>query len=364
MFARGESVAKSDARVKVSRFCYQSTKAHSKHLGTAEKTLATFLSFDNIQDTLHQARKKTMAKKTTKKTVKKKKAAVRKKSLRKKKELENSLPASMPDPHFMEQMMGSIFGNSGSSDVTFNAQQHAFDAMEAMGEQDWNRAHHSAVQAVEIDPNCVDALHILAQLGSENDGELIDNLRLTVKQGEKGLGKKFFRENEGHFWGLIETRPYMRVRAQLAQLLYQADQMDEAIGHYEELLRLNPGDNQGLRYSLLGCYLEQGNLAGAERLFSEFENEGSAMFAWARVLANVLAENKKDATKTLKAAREVNKHVEAFLTGRKKLPTEEPAYYSFGDTNEAIICVQEIGTAWTAHPDAIVWLKQQKAKRK
>ena len=305
-----------------------------------------------------------MAKKATKKTVKKKKAAARKKAVRKKKELENSLPASMPDPHFMEQMMGSIFGNSGSSDVTFNAQQHAFDAMEAMGEQDWDRAHHSAMEAVEIDPNCVDALHILAQLGSENDEELIDNLRLTVKQGEKGLGKKFFKENEGHFWGLIETRPYMRARAQLAQLLYQADKMNEAIEHYEEMLRLNPGDNQGLRYSLLGAYLEQDNLAGAKRLFSEFEDEGSAMFAWARVLAAVLAENKKEATKALKAAREVNKHVEAFLTGRKKLPTEEPAYYGFGDENEAVVCVQEIGTAWNRHPDAIDWLKEQKVKRK
>lgn len=307
-----------------------------------------------------------MAKKATKKTVKKKKAAARKRAVRKKKDQEDSLPDPMPGPHFMEQMMGSIFGNvSGSgSDATYEAQQLAFDAMEAMGEQDWDRAHHSAMEALEIDSNCVDALHILSQLGSENDKELIDNLRRTVERGEKGLGKKFFKENVGYFWGLIETRPYMRVRAQLAQLLYQADKMDEAIEHYEELLRLNPGDNQGLRYSLLGCYLEQGNLAGAERLFSEFKDEGSAMFAWARVLAEVLTDNKKEATKALKAAREANKHVEAFLTGRKKLPTEGPAYYGFGDPNEATVCVQEIGTAWIAHMTAVDWLKKQKPKRK
>jgi len=301
-----------------------------------------------------------------KKTAKKKKAAARKKATRKKQKQESPLPDTMPGPHFMEQMMGSIFGNSGGSgsDATFDAQQLAFDAMEAMGEQDWDRAHHSAMQALKIDPNCVDALHILSQLGSENDEELIDNLRRTVERGEKGLGKKFFKENVGYFWGLIETRPYMRVRAQLAQLLYEAEKMDEAIEHYEELLRLNPGDNQGLRYSLLGCYLEQGNLTGAERLFSEFEDEGSAMFAWARVLAAVLAENKKEAIKALKAARDTNKHVEAFLTGRKKLPAEGPTYYGFGDPNEAIVCVHEIGAAWTANPDAIVWLRQQKPVRK
>jgi len=88
------------------------------------------------------------------------------------------------------------------------------------------------------------------------------------------------------------------------------------------------------------------------------------MFAWARVLAAVLNDNKKEASKALKAAREANKHVEAFLTSRKKLPTEAPSYYGIGDPNEAIICVHEIGTAWTRHPDAIDWLKQQKVNRK
>jgi len=177
-----------------------------------------------------------MAKKATKKTVKKKKAAARKRAVRKEKEQEDSLPDVLPGPHFMEQMMGSIFGSPGGSDTTYEAQQHAFDAMEAMGEQDWDRAHHSAMAAVKIDPNCVDALHVLSQMGSENDEELIDNLRRTVERGEKGLGKKFFQENVGYFWGLIETRPYMRVRAQLAQLLYKADKMNEAIEHYEEML--------------------------------------------------------------------------------------------------------------------------------
>jgi len=133
-----------------------------------------------------------MAKKATKKTVKKKKAAARKKAVRKKKEQEDSLPDVLPGPHFMEQMMGSIFGSGGGSDATFDAQQQAFDAMEAMGEQDWDRAHHSAMEAIEIDPNCVDALHILSQLGSENDEELIDNLRRTLERGEKALGKKLF----------------------------------------------------------------------------------------------------------------------------------------------------------------------------
>jgi tetratricopeptide (TPR) repeat protein len=269
--------------------------------------------------------------------------------------------SALPAPHFVEQIMHGAFG--GSRDRTFDAQEHAYNAMEAMANEDWELAHHEAMKAIKLDPNCVDALAVMSQLGSENETELIDNLRRTVERGEKSLGKKFFQENTGWFWGLHETRPYMRARAQLAGLLSESGRVDEAIGHWEEMLRLNPGDNQGLRYPLMGGYLEQGNLQGVERLFSEYPDEGSAMFAWARVLASFLTGKESAAAKDLAEARKANKHVEAYLIGRKKTPTDGPGYYSPGEPSEAIVCMREIGSAWTKHPAAIDWLKEQKTKR-
>jgi tetratricopeptide (TPR) repeat protein len=235
--------------------------------------------------------------------------------------------------------------------------------MEAMANEDWDRAMREATKAIKLDLNCVDALTVMSQLDSENETELIDNLRRAVEQGEKTLGKKFFQENAGWFWGLHETRPYMRARAQLAALLSQSGQVDEAIGHWEEMLRLNPGDNQGLRYLLLGGYLKQGNLPGVERVFSEYPDEDSAMFAWARVLASFVAGKESAAAEALTEARKANQHVEAYLIGRKKLPADGPGDYSPGEPSEAIVCMHEIGSAWKKHPAAIDWLKRQKVKR-
>ena len=266
----------------------------------------------------------------------------------------------LPGPHFMEQMMHGMFG--GGADRTFSAQEHAHEAMEAMADEDWDRAQREAMLAIKLDPNCVDALRVMSQLGSDNEEELIDNLQRTVERGERALGKKFFKENVGYFWGFLETRPYMRARAELASLLYQTGKVDEAVAHYEELLRLNPGDNQGLRYSLLGCYLERGDGAGAKRLFAEYPDEGSAMFAWAEVLAQILSGDEAAAAKSLVEARKANKHVEAYLTGRKKMPAEGPGYYSPGEPSEAFVCVSEIGGAWKRHPQAIAWLKGRKGK--
>jgi tetratricopeptide (TPR) repeat protein len=297
-----------------------------------------------------------MAKRPTKKQPPRKKAV--KKSSPKKKEND-----ALPGPHVIEQMMRGIF-DAGGRDPGFAAQELTYEAMEAMANEDWDRAAELAAKAAKLDPDCVDALLVLSNLGSENEDELIDNLRRTVERAERALGPKSFREFEGHFWGFLETRPYMRARAQLAAVLNEAGRVDEAVEHYEEMLRLNPNDNQGLRYPLVGCYLERRNLAGAERLFAEYPEEGSAMFAWAQVLASFLAGDETNALAALDEARGVNKHVEAYLTGRKKTPDDGPGYYSPGEPSEAIVCMHSIGTAWTMHPRAAEWLKRQKPKRK
>lgn len=289
-----------------------------------------------------------------------KKTSSAKKSRSKTSSAKGKRDAPLPGPQFMEQMMRGMFGERQDRD--HDAQEFAYEAMEAMADGDWDRAHQQAMKAITLDSNCVDALLVMSQLGSENDEELIENIRRTVDRGQQALGKKFFKENIGWFWGLIETRPYMRARAQLASLLKDSGKIDEAVEHFEEMLRLNPGDNQGLRYSLLGCYLEQGNASGAERLFAEYPDEGSAVFEWARVLATFIAGDETGAAKRLADARTTNKHVESFLTGRKKTPTDGPGYYSPGDPSEAIICMHEIGTAWSMHPRAIDWLKRQKVK--
>lgn len=296
-----------------------------------------------------------MAKRTPKET-----AAKKAKKKAKKSSSGSKSDSELPAPHFTEQIMRGAFGSS--RDRTFDAQEHAYNAMEAMANEDWELAQHEAMKAIKLDPNCVDALTVMSQLGSENETELIDNLCRTVARGEKSLGKKFFQENAGWFWGLHETRPYMRARAQLAGLLSESGRVDEAIGHWEEMLRLNPNDNQGLRYPLLGGYLEQGNLPGVERVFSDYPDEGSAMFAWARVLASFLAGKESEATSALSDARAANQHVEAYLIGRKKMPADGPGYYSPGEPSEAIVCMFEIGSAWKKHAAAVDWLKRQKAK--
>ncbi len=266
----------------------------------------------------------------------------------------------MPPRHVVERSLRNIFAGGGNVRRA-RAQDLAFEAMEAIEQGEAARAVELAGRAVETDPACVDALRILAQASSRDKSVVIVNMRQVVRQGEETLGQTFFEKNEGYFWGIHETRPYMRARAALAQMLAKSGQREEAVRHYEGMLQLNPNDNQGLRYSLLGHYLELERLDDARRLFQQYEDDSSAMFAWARVLEQFLSGGAggKGADQALDRARKINSRVESYLTKRKTLPAELPSYYGLGDENEAVICAYEIGEAWRCHPAAISWLRER-----
>ncbi len=94
---------------------------------------------------------------------------------------------------------------------------------------------------------------LLAEEEAKSAEEALEYYRKGVEMGGQALGPEGFEEYAGHFWGFFETRPYMRARAGLAAALDALGEVDAAIGNYQEMLRLNPGDNQGIRYVLTRC---------------------------------------------------------------------------------------------------------------
>src|SRR3546814_12291790 len=77
--------------------------------------------------------------------------------------------------------------------------------------------------------------------GSQQDALAL--YRQGVEAGERALGDEF-EGLSGHFWGFLQTRPYMRARAGLAITLWRLGDQQAAIDHYRAMLILNPNDNQ------------------------------------------------------------------------------------------------------------------------
>lgn len=219
-----------------------------------------------------------------------------------------------------------------------------------------------AKEALEISPDCAEAYLLLAEQ-APNRRAALRLFEQAVAAAERSLGPALFAEGAGHFWGLLETRPYMRARAGLAEATWAAGRRDEAVAHLREMLRLNPGDNQGLRYLLAGWLLNLDRLADLDELLDRYD-EDSATWSFTRALAAFRAGGDSPAArKLLKAARRANKHVVAFLTGKKDMPPEPPPYYSPGDEDDAVLYVANHLGAWKATPGALTWIKGATARK-
>jgi tetratricopeptide (TPR) repeat protein len=239
------------------------------------------------------------------------------------------------------------------------AQELAFAAMEA---ESAAQARKLAKQALAKDPDCVDALVLMADLDARTPKEALAVLQKAVAAGERSLGAEFFKEYKGHFWGLLETRPYMRALEHLATVLRARNSNLEAIKTYEKMIGLNPGDNQGVRDPLLGLYLATGKLEGARKMLDDYGDDSMANFAWGRVLERFLSGEKPSAVAALKKARKANPFVELYLSGQKRLPKQIPEMYSPGSDEEALLCFDNMMLAWSKHKEAVFWLMDQLMK--
>jgi hypothetical protein len=123
------------------------------------------------------------------------------------------------------------------------------------------------------------------------------------------------------------------------------------------MLRLNPGDNQGLRYLLAGWLLAVGDDAALERLLAEYPDEESAQWAYTRTLAAFRRHGAgPEADQALLQALQANPHVPLYLLGAKPFPSQPPAYYGIGDENEAVVYLAEAAEGWLETPGAPEWL--------
>jgi tetratricopeptide (TPR) repeat protein len=216
-----------------------------------------------------------------------------------------------------------------------------------------------AHQALRVSPDCSDAYVLLAEEEASSLKEAMDLYREGIEAGKRALGEDYFKENVGDFWGLIETRPFMRSMEGYANCLWRSGQRKESLEIYEEMLRLNPEDNQGIRYILLDLYLTMNNTTALNRLLKDYEDEYSAEWFYTYTLVKFRKlGDRPTAQRLLKRALRFNPYVADYLTGKKRIPHKLPAYIGFGDENEAITYVSNHLNYWRQTEGAVDWLKK------
>lgn len=261
--------------------------------------------------------------------------------------------AALPNPMTLESDWRKL-GAGPEDDALGEAQDLVYEAWEAA---DGRSRYALARRALKISPLCAEAWLILAERLSLSAQDRREFLERAVKAGELALGEGGFAEYEGQFWGFLETRPYMRARHALAEDLWRSGDHDDAIGHLREMLVLNPGDNQGLRYVLLAWLLTVSDDAAVEELLRAHSDEASAFICYTQALfAFRNAGDEGGARQAAVEAWECNRHVPELLARKGRVRFEDTGYYTLGGEDEAAYYVEEYGFAWKETPGAVDWL--------
>ncbi|PQP84915.1 hypothetical protein C0Q44_10505 [Paenibacillus sp. PCH8] len=237
------------------------------------------------------------------------------------------------------------------------AQALLYKAMEASSAK---RRIQLAKTVLEMYPDSPDAYLILAE-ESDNEPDALAYFKAGIAAGERELGELFFEKNKGYFWGLHETRPYIRICKSYAESCWLGGDATEAAQILEHILELNTEDNTGVRYLLVGVYLYSNRLKQAEQMLEKYgKGDAATAFAYGQI---ILEYKKNGITSQLKmlyrVARGVNKHVPDYLLGLKRLPHNLPDFVGMGDSNEAIEYVIMHSRLWASVPDLLKWMLKQ-----
>jgi tetratricopeptide (TPR) repeat protein len=253
--------------------------------------------------------------------------------------------------------MGRKVAAANAEAALDRAQEFIYEAWEANTAK---RRVALAEKALATSPLCADAYVLLAEHAERGSDRELDLWRRGVEAGEKALGKAAFDEYAGSFWGFLETRPYMRARFGLARALWRRSVRDEAIDHLRDMLKLNPNDNQGVRYVVAAYLVEAERDEDLAALLAEYPEDGMAAWAWTAALAAFRSTGDgEESRKLLAAALASNEHVLPYLLDERRLPQQMPPYISPGGEDEAIYYVSEFRAGWTLTPSAIDWLRAQ-----
>ena len=293
--------------------------------------------------------------------------------------------SALPDPRVMERMSANIEKLLGEQQFDSVEQAQAFldrtlsegggllpeapapntplekaQALvyEALETESARKGIQLARRALKTSGDCADAYVLLAEEDAGSLEEARELYQKGVEAGERALGRETFEEEAGYFWGILETRPYMRARQGLAFCLWELGEREEAIDHYQQMLDLNPDDNQGIRHVLAGCLLDEELDEELGDLLQRYEEDAFAECGTSRGRACRPKEGDTGkSTEALEEAIETNPYVPLYLLGHKSLPSALPDLMSLGDEREAVAYVAGALTGWLRTPSALEWLR-------
>lgn len=242
--------------------------------------------------------------------------------------------------------------NNGEIEYKNTPLDDAYEILEeAQNAKTKKEAIKLAKKAYEKSSECFDA--VLFQCDLEENGikrrKLLDN-GLETEKNRLTKEKYFDKENIGHFYGIFETRPYIRGLVIKAEYLLEEGKLRQAKSICKEVLRLNENDNMGTRYLLMAIFATLEEEKEILKLYKKYPEENLEMLFPLFALYYKIGNDKK-ALEYLNRVNKCNSNFVKFFNGTiKKSNKVESGYYSRGDSSEIFMYLERYEYLLTTMP--------------
>ena len=153
---------------------------------------------------------------------------------------------------FMEQYNSNLPG-----EITEETAETTDDYLElAENANSKAQALKFAKKAVQLDQDNLDAKKMVEEITTEHPYEMVGKYQKLIEYGKTVMDKKGYMNEDsiGDYWGISETRPFIRLYSSYLDLLVNCGMMRMATTVGEEIIRYNTNDNLGIRYILIHVY--------------------------------------------------------------------------------------------------------------
>ncbi len=134
-------------------------------------------------------------------------------------------------------------------------------------------------KALALEPNNIDAAAQLLFTKHLTAAQFLAELDALIEKAKNLLKEDgTYRDSMGAFWGVVETRPYMRLLQLRVEWLQRCGMIGLALRQAQEMLKLNPNDNQGIRYILMPLYVWMEDEIHARKLVGQNKDEKNSAF--------------------------------------------------------------------------------------
>ena len=229
-----------------------------------------------------------------------------------------------------------------------------------------------AKKALKLDPDNLDAERIVLLFSARDVVDLLRRFEQAIARGND-LMKKWGYDGEdsiGHYWGIWQTRPYMRLRDAYMQNLVQGGMYSRAAEECCDMLHLCEMDNLGTRYTLMHLYAMLEREEEALALMKKFEENQETQLLLPLTVLYYKRRDLTSAEKYLRQMEKTNKDTKKFFKAvaegnmERVIGQMSPFGYRPFSIEEYIIAMTENEYLYQTAPTFFQWADKTLRKRK